>query len=176
MRLGQVLESQRFIMGPQVRELEAEVASLVGCKFALGCASGSDALLLALMALDIDSGDEVITQPFTFIATAGSIARLKAKPVFVDIDPETYNLDARQLQVRHYRQNPGDHAGPSLRAAGRHGRHHSDRQGARCASHRGCRPGNRLAVPWEECGQHRRVWLLQLLPVEESGRSRWMAA
>ena len=96
--VGKVLESQLFIMGPQVRELEAEVASLVGCKFALGCASGSDALLLALMALDIDSGDEVITQPFTFVATAGSIARLKAKPVFVDIDPETNNLDARQLE------------------------------------------------------------------------------
>jgi dTDP-4-amino-4,6-dideoxygalactose transaminase len=96
--VGTVLESQRFIMGPQVRELEAEVASLVGCKFALGCASGSDALLLALMALDIDSGDEVITQPFTFVATAGSIARLKAKPVFVDIDRETNNLDARQLE------------------------------------------------------------------------------
>ena len=96
--VGTVLESQRFIMGPQVRELEAEVAALVGCKFAMGCASGSDALLLALMALDIGSGDEVITQPFTFVATAGSIARLKAKPVFVDIDPETNNLDARQLE------------------------------------------------------------------------------
>jgi dTDP-4-amino-4,6-dideoxygalactose transaminase len=96
--VGKVLESQQFIMGPQVRELEAELASLVGCRFALGCSSGSDALLLALMALDIDSGDEVITQPFTFVATAGSIARLKAKPVFVDIDPETYNLDARQLE------------------------------------------------------------------------------
>src|ERR1044071_1058224 len=96
--VGKVLENQQFIMGPQVRELEAELAPLVGCKVALGCASGSDALLLALMALNIDSGDEVITQPFTFVATAGSIARLKAKPVFVDIDPETYNLDARQLQ------------------------------------------------------------------------------
>jgi dTDP-4-amino-4,6-dideoxygalactose transaminase len=93
-----VLESQLFIMGPPVRELEAEVAALVGCKFALGCASGSDALLLALMALDVDSGDEVITTPFTFVATAGSIARLEAKPVFVDIDPETYNLDAKQLE------------------------------------------------------------------------------
>ena len=93
-----VLESQQFIMGPAVRELEAEVASLIGCRFALGCASGSDALLLALMALGVDSGDEVITAPFTFVATAGSIARLKAKPVFVDIDPETYNLDPRRLE------------------------------------------------------------------------------
>jgi len=93
-----VLESQQFIMGPPVRELEAEIAALVGCRFALGCASGSDALLLALMALGVDSGDEVITSPFTFVATAGSIARLKAKPVFVDIDPETYNLDAKRLE------------------------------------------------------------------------------
>jgi dTDP-4-amino-4,6-dideoxygalactose transaminase len=93
----QVLESQQFIMGPQVRELEAEVAAFIGCDFAISCASGSDALLLALMALEVDSGDEIITTPFTFVATAGSIARLKAKPVFVDIDPETYNLDAKAL-------------------------------------------------------------------------------
>jgi len=93
-----VLESQQFIMGPQVRELETEVAALVGCRFAIGCASGSDALLLALMALGVDSGAEVITVPFTFVATAGSVSRLKAKPVFVDIDPETYNLDATHLE------------------------------------------------------------------------------
>src|SRR6266481_9979153 len=94
-----VLESQQFIMGPPLRELEAEIASLVGCRFALGCASGSDALLLALMALGVDSGDEVITSPFTFVATAGSISRLQAKPVFVDIDRETYNMDATLLET-----------------------------------------------------------------------------
>jgi len=94
----QVLEGQQFIMGPPVRQLEAELAALVDCRFAIGCASGSDALLLALMTLGVDSGDEVITAPFTFVATAGSISRLKAKPVFVDIDPETYNLDARQIE------------------------------------------------------------------------------
>jgi dTDP-4-amino-4,6-dideoxygalactose transaminase len=94
-----VLESQHFIMGPEVEKFEAEVANLIGCAFAIGCASGSDALLLALMAAGVDSGDEVITTPFTFVATAGSIARLKAKPVFVDIDPETYNLDCKQLEA-----------------------------------------------------------------------------
>jgi dTDP-4-amino-4,6-dideoxygalactose transaminase len=94
-----VLESQHFIMGPEVERLEAELAKLIGCSFAVSCASGSDALLLALMALGVDSGDEVITTPFTFVATAGSIARLKAKPVFVDIDPETYNLDWKQLEA-----------------------------------------------------------------------------
>jgi len=94
-----VLESQQFIMGPEVRQLEAEIAAFVGSRFALGCASGSDALLLALMALGVDSGDEVITPPFTFVATAGSISRLKARPVFVDIDRETYNLDPTLLEV-----------------------------------------------------------------------------
>ena len=94
-----VLESQQFIMGPEVRQLEAEIAAFVGSRFALGCASGSDALLLALMALGVDSGDEVITPPFTFVATAGSISRLKARPVFVDIDRETYNLDPTLLEA-----------------------------------------------------------------------------
>jgi len=96
--VDQVLDSQRFIMGPQVSQLETEISALVGCKFAVACASGSDALLLSLMALEIGDGDEVITTPFTFVATAGSISRLKARPVFVDIDPATYNLNAKQLE------------------------------------------------------------------------------
>jgi dTDP-4-amino-4,6-dideoxygalactose transaminase len=87
--VDKVLESQLFIMGPEVKQLEAEIAAFIGCRFALACASGSDAILLSLMALGIDSGDEIVTPPFTFVATAGSIARLKAKPVFVDIDRET---------------------------------------------------------------------------------------
>lgn len=94
-----VLEGQHFIMGPEVGKLETEVAAVIGCSFAMACASGSDALLLALMSLGVDVGDEVITTPFTFVATAGSISRLKAKPVFVDIDRETYNLDWKQLEA-----------------------------------------------------------------------------
>jgi dTDP-4-amino-4,6-dideoxygalactose transaminase len=97
--VGRVLESQQLIMGPEVAAFEKEIAEFAECKFAVGCASGSDALLLALMAYGIGPGDEVITTPFTFVATAGSIARLGARPVFVDIDPTTYNLDPQKLDA-----------------------------------------------------------------------------
>ena len=97
--VDKVLESQQFIMGPEVKQLEAKIAAFISSGFAIACASGSDALLLALMALGVDAGDEVITPPFTFVATAGSIARLKAKPVFVDVDRETYNLDPILLEA-----------------------------------------------------------------------------
>jgi dTDP-4-amino-4,6-dideoxygalactose transaminase len=93
----QVLTAQHFIMGPEVSSFEEEIKPVVGCQYTVACASGSDALLLVLMALDIGPGDEVITVPFTFVATAGCIARLGARPVFIDIDPYSYNLDPAQL-------------------------------------------------------------------------------
>ncbi|MEN3333694.1 MAG: hypothetical protein V7641_3059 [Blastocatellia bacterium] len=92
-----VLEGQQMILGPEVKELEKEIAPYCHCEYAVGCASGSDALLLPLMAIGIGRGDEVVTSPFTFFATVGSIVRLGATPVFVDIDPQTFNMDVTQL-------------------------------------------------------------------------------
>jgi dTDP-4-amino-4,6-dideoxygalactose transaminase len=95
--VARTLESQQFILGAEVAAFESEIAGVSGCTHAIACASGTDALILALRALDIGRDDEVITTPFTFVASAGSIANVGAKPVFVDIDPHTYNLDAEKL-------------------------------------------------------------------------------
>ena len=94
-----VFESQHFILGKEVQLLEQEIASFIGVPEAVGCASGSDALYLSLLALHIGRGDEVITTPFTFVATAGAIARTGAKPVFVDIDPVTYNINPSKIEA-----------------------------------------------------------------------------
>src|SRR5215475_7369481 len=96
-RIHAVLEHAQFIMGPEVAELERSLAARTGSRFCIGCASGTDALLIALMAVEVGPGDEVVTTPFTFVATAETIVLLGARPVFVDIDPRTYNLDPKRL-------------------------------------------------------------------------------
>jgi dTDP-4-amino-4,6-dideoxygalactose transaminase len=94
-----VMETQLFILGDEVRLFEEEIAAMLGAKHAVGCASGTDALILALIAAGIGQGDEVITTPFSFVATAGSIAWLHAKPVFVDIVPDSYNIDPEKISA-----------------------------------------------------------------------------
>lgn len=97
--MSEVVNTSSFIMGPAVTELENKLSHFVGAKHSISCSSGTDALLLAMMAMDIQPGDEIITTPFTFIATAETIAFLKAKPVFVDIEETTYNIDPLKIEA-----------------------------------------------------------------------------
>src|SRR5258706_9526666 len=95
-----VVESSLFIQGPVVAEFEKRIAKYLGCKFAIGCASGTDALQIAMMAIDIKPGDEIVTTPFTFVATTETIALLGAVPVYVDIDEKTFNIDVDKIEEK----------------------------------------------------------------------------
>src|SRR5713101_7855794 len=105
--IGEVLESQHFILGPKVDHCERAIAAYSQCSHGIGVSSGSDALLACLMVENIGAGDEVITTPYTFFATVGAISRLGATPVFVDIDPATYNLDVSQIAARITKKTKG---------------------------------------------------------------------
>src|SRR5687767_2829321 len=98
-RMRAVLEHGQFILGPEVGELEEKLARYVGARHCVTCASGTDALLMALMALELKAGDEVITTPFTFVATAEVIVLAGARPVFVDVEPDTCNIDAAKIEA-----------------------------------------------------------------------------
>ncbi|UCD83155.1 MAG: DegT/DnrJ/EryC1/StrS family aminotransferase [Desulfobacterales bacterium] len=109
-KISTILDHGKYIMGPEVKELEDRLADYVGISNAIGCASGTDALLMALMAFKVGPGDAVFTSPFTFIATAEVISLLGATPVFVDIDPQTYNIDPAKLELAIQAINDNDPA------------------------------------------------------------------
>src|SRR6185437_16497180 len=98
-RIQKVLEHGQYILGPEVRELEEKLAAWTGAQHCVTVASGTEALLIALMALDLKPGDEVITSPFTFAATAETIVLLGGVPVWVDIEPDTCNIDASKIEA-----------------------------------------------------------------------------
>jgi dTDP-4-amino-4,6-dideoxygalactose transaminase len=98
--MDRVMDAQAYIMGPDVGAFEQDMSRYLGTKHAIACANGSDGLVLALQAIGVEAGDEVITTAFSFFATAGAIARLGAVPVFVDIDPDTFNIDPQQIEAR----------------------------------------------------------------------------
>ncbi len=117
-QVDEVFASQRFILGPKVKELETRLAQYVGVESAVGVSSGTDALLISLMALDAGPGTAVVTTPFTFFATAGVVSRLGARPVFVDIDPVSFNLSPAGLAEFFENETDGAPSGPRLKSTG----------------------------------------------------------
>ena len=119
--IREVIESSAFAGGPFVEKFEEEFAAYCGSQYAIGVGNGTDALWLTLLALGIGEGDEVITVPNTFIATAEAIAYCKARPVFVDVDPDTFTMNPAELEKSVTAENQSDRSGSPFRAAGGHG-------------------------------------------------------
>ena len=168
----EVLRSGRVILGPNVKGFEDEAAAYMGTAGAVGVANGTDGLTIALRALGVGAGDEVITVPFTFYATPEAIAQAGAKPVFVDILPDTPEHGPGRHRGRHHAAHQGDHAGRPLRPALRHRRHPQGRGGARSARHRGRLPGLGRELLRPQGRQPRRPRRVQLLPHQEPRRLR----
>ena len=162
--ITRVIDSQKFILGDDVKQLEQAIAPYCGAKYAIGCASGSDALFLALLALDLQPGDEVLTTPYTFFATVGAICRAGAVPVFLDIEPETFNMDMRQLadRPRLPSQNSGHHPDSPVRRLRRYGSSVRTRRRPRHRGDRGCGAIDRFRIQGTARRQYRRHGLLQL--------------
>ncbi len=138
--MGRVCESQQLILGPEVEALESEITAFTGAKEAVACASGTDALWLALVAAGVRAGDEVITTPFSFFASANSIVRAGAKPVFVDVDPETLNLDPAKVLAR-LQQKTGSSTSPTRARSSPSRSARNDRAGYKTAAANGKRHG-----------------------------------
>ena len=124
----QTFRSQAFILGPEVGKLEESVATYCQAQYGIGVTSGTDALLIALMALGIGQGDEVITTPYSFFATAGAVVRLGAKPVLVDIDPRTFNIDPSRIETAITKKNQSHHPRSSLWTISRYGTDYGHRE------------------------------------------------
>ena len=159
----EVIDSTRYILGPNVETLEQRIAEYVGARFGIGVTSGTDALLISLTALDVGPGDLVLTTAYSFFATAGVVARLRATPVFVDIDPDTYNISPGSLRDW-FRKHPDSakqvkaiipvhlygqcaDMDPILEIA----------RGVRCGGGRGCGPGDRGEISGGRGSQNRRL-------------------
>jgi hypothetical protein len=170
--VNSVVDRQAFIMGAEVAALEEAVARVSATRFAVGCASGTDALLLPLRALGLKPGDEVITTPFTFFATAGAVHNAGGRPVFVDIEADSFNIDPAALEAAITPRT--HHPGASLRPDGRHGTHPADRPETQPGGHRGRGAVDRGPPPDRRAlGAERRTRNLRhpfLLPEQESGR------
>ena len=167
--LTRVCDSQRFIQGPEVEGLERELAGTLEVADAVGVSSGTDALLVAMMALGVGAGDEVITSTYSFFATAGCIARLGAIPRLVDIDPVTYNLSPSCRPGRGVAAYQSDRPRASLRTLRGHGSAagHCRRNG--CPDRRGCLPGDRRDLQGAPAGAMGRVGCFSFFPSKNLG-------